>query len=162
MVYAQKYTVHTPWNSSGPNKVAAFGWSMWRIPYHQGSDFCLWISWIYKCFPKIGVPQNGWFIMENPIKDGWFGGTTIFRKHPIYVCKHVNIYTHAYGTSISVVPPLSLTAQLGPRGFLQTEWCLKWACDRYIGRTQTIQEKHPQLLSSKNEIIKDIQTKNKD
>ena len=19
-------------------------------------------------FPKIGVPQNGWFIMENPIK----------------------------------------------------------------------------------------------
>ena len=31
-------------------------------------------------FPKIGVPQNGWFIMENPIKTGWFGGvyTTIF------------------------------------------------------------------------------------
>ena len=28
--------------------------------------------------PKIGVPQNGWFIMENPIKMGWFGGTTIF------------------------------------------------------------------------------------
>ena len=23
------------------------------------------ISWV---FPKIGVPQNGWFIMENPIK----------------------------------------------------------------------------------------------
>ena len=31
-------------------------------------------------FPKIGVPQNGWFIMETPIKTGWFGGayTTIF------------------------------------------------------------------------------------
>ena len=29
-------------------------------------------------FPKIGVPQNGWFIMENPIKMGWFGGTNIF------------------------------------------------------------------------------------
>ena len=29
-------------------------------------------------FPKIRVPQNGWFIMENPIKMGWFGGTTIF------------------------------------------------------------------------------------
>ena len=25
-------------------------------------------------FPKIGVPENGWFIMENPIKMGWFGG----------------------------------------------------------------------------------------
>ena len=23
------------------------------------------ITWV---FPKIGVPQNGWFIMENPIK----------------------------------------------------------------------------------------------
>ena len=23
---------------------------------------------IYGCFKKIGVPQNGWFIMENPIK----------------------------------------------------------------------------------------------
>ena len=30
-------------------------------------------------FPKIGIPQNGWFIMENPIKNGWFGGKpTIF------------------------------------------------------------------------------------
>ena len=32
-------------------------------------------TWV---FPKIGVPQNGWFIMENPIKMGWFGGTIIF------------------------------------------------------------------------------------
>jgi len=29
-------------------------------------------------FPKIGVPKNGWFIMENPIKNGRFGGTPIF------------------------------------------------------------------------------------
>ena len=33
---------------------------------------CIWM------FPKIGVAQNGWFIMENPNKNGWFGGTTIF------------------------------------------------------------------------------------
>ena len=32
----------------------------------------------FGCFKKIGVPQNGWFIMENPIKTGWFGGTPIF------------------------------------------------------------------------------------
>ena len=25
-------------------------------------------SWLIWGFPKIGVPQNGWFIMENPIK----------------------------------------------------------------------------------------------
>ena len=28
-------------------------------------------------FPKIVVPQNGWFMMENPIKSGCFGGTPI-------------------------------------------------------------------------------------
>ena len=29
-------------------------------------------------FPKIVVPQNGWFIRENPIKMDDFGGTPIF------------------------------------------------------------------------------------
>ena len=34
----------------------------------------LWVIWLLLAvchiwvFPKIGVPQNGWFIMENPIK----------------------------------------------------------------------------------------------
>ena len=41
-------------------------------------------TWV---FPKIGIPQNGWFIMEipwNPYRNGWFGGSfpPIFRKHP--------------------------------------------------------------------------------
>ncbi len=52
----------------------------------------LWFS-ISKCFflnksvfPKIGVPPNGWFIMENPIKMedlgvlGTFGNTQIFNR----------------------------------------------------------------------------------
>ena len=39
---------------------------------------CL-ISWSFtQVFPKIGVTPNGWFMMENPIKSGWFGGTIIF------------------------------------------------------------------------------------
>ena len=29
-------------------------------------------------FPKIGAPQNGWFIMENLIKMDDLGGTPIF------------------------------------------------------------------------------------
>ena len=47
---------------------------------YGSTDGILKYLWV---FPKIGVPQNGWFIMENHIKDGWFGGKThYFRKHP--------------------------------------------------------------------------------
>ena len=33
-------------------------------------------------FPKIRVPQNGWFIMESPIKMDDLGGYHYFWKHP--------------------------------------------------------------------------------
>ena len=40
-------------------------------------------TWV---FPKIGVPQNGWFIMENPIKIDDLGvKTPIFGSTPTYV-----------------------------------------------------------------------------
>ena len=47
-------------------------------------------SWVKRqniwVFPKIKVSQNGWFIMETPIKNGWFGGTPIFGN------THIKIY----------------------------------------------------------------------
>ena len=47
------------------------GWSSGR----ENDKNYIRVIWV---FPKIGAPQNGWFIMENPIKMGWFGGTPIF------------------------------------------------------------------------------------
>ena len=41
------------------------------------AEFYMWV------FPKIMVPQNGWFIMEIPIKMDVLGGKPhYFRKHP--------------------------------------------------------------------------------
>ena len=53
-------------------------WNHARHPYWRvaGTYDNIWV------FPKIGVPQNGWFIMENPLFKWMIWGYHYFRKHP--------------------------------------------------------------------------------
>ena len=43
------------------------------------------------CFRKIGIPQNGWFIMENPIFQWMIWGYHYFRKPPCLFLKPVHV-----------------------------------------------------------------------
>ena len=72
-------------------KLMGFRWSWWRKP--PGTYIPPWNRWVEPCeqetrksyIQHVGVsknrgktPQNRWFIIENPIQHGWFGGTPIF------------------------------------------------------------------------------------
>ena len=50
-------------------------------------DACFEWIWDIRVFPKIGVPQNGWFIMENPIKMDDLG---------VPLFSETSIYTYTY------------------------------------------------------------------
>ena len=69
-------------------------------------------------FPNIGVPQNGWFKMENPTKNGWFGGIspTIFGNIQIVSPgnTHISFYIKVL-LSRCFVPDFPFRWDMGPR-----------------------------------------------
>ena len=54
------------------------------------------LTWV---FPNIGVPQNGWFIMENPIKMDDLGGPPLFLETPtLQKAKSLEYPTHFFSS----------------------------------------------------------------
>ena len=51
-----------------------------------------WLIWV---FPKIGVPQNGWSMMENPMKMDDLRVYHYFWKHPFVGWNHTVVFLHS-------------------------------------------------------------------
>ena len=108
--------------SKATGQTGQFSWLFWRNRiFVYLTCVCLWLGvdfsggiWV---FPKIGVPQNGWFIIENPIKMDDFGGKNpLFSETPIWQQKSC-WKTRELVFPVSGEPTGSSRALLGSMGF---------------------------------------------
>ena len=93
-------------------------------------------------FPKIGVPQNGWFIMENPIKMHDLGGTTIFGN--IHNIRFVILIF--YGSNCPLRPP----AREQPREHPQLRFPPGFTVAPSLANSETLKKPNPKQPSLAN------------
>ena len=78
-----------PWKNAmavGKNKrLTKGGKKGGNLDHWNGSEVtCTKLIMTIWVFPKIGVPQNGWFIINGkPYQNSWFGGISLFVETPI-------------------------------------------------------------------------------
>ena len=58
-----------------------WGHVYWRLELVKGHN-CGDEKNVKHGVPKMAIPQNGWFIMEHPINNGWFGGYLVWGLKP--------------------------------------------------------------------------------
>ena len=72
-------------------------------------SFVIWV------FPKIKVPQNGWWNNGKPYLNGWFGGTTIFGNTHLENSEPENFRKQCTPISLRSLRPCSMDVIVGKR-----------------------------------------------
>ena len=96
------------------------------------------------------VPQNGWFIMENPIKNGWFGGIShYFRKHPTKSSLGQGFGAKNNPNDIHFLGRVDLgTMKNGANQIFQKKWGPIEVLGTYIYKYIYIYPKHPRRFAT--------------